>query len=102
MGTLFLDQIRKHTSSFLNEKYKIAKSVLTRVTEMLAEDATNNDPCGPDARTMTRIADASYDVDDYWRIVDVLHRRLYSIHWKQWRQSYKSLVLLDFLLNSWS
>lgn len=45
------------------------------VLERLAEEATNNDPCSPDAKTMTRIADASYEVDDYWRIVDVLHRR---------------------------
>ncbi|XP_018716452.2 epsin-3 [Eucalyptus grandis] len=47
---------------------------------------------------MTQIAEASYDIDDYWRVVDVLHRRLQSIDWKQWRQSYKTLVLLDFLL----
>ncbi|CAL0321124.1 unnamed protein product [Lupinus luteus] len=47
---------------------------------------------------MTRIADASFDVDEYWRIVDVLHRRLYTIDWVQWRQSYKALILLEFLL----
>lgn len=41
----------------------------------LAEEVTTNDPCSPDARTMTRIAEASFDIDDYWRIVDVLHRR---------------------------
>ncbi|GMP70026.1 hypothetical protein CsSME_00029060 [Camellia sinensis var. sinensis] len=44
---------------------------------------------------MTMIAQASFDIDDYWGITDVLHR---SIGWKEWRQSYKSLVLLDFLL----
>ncbi|XP_038880447.1 epsin-3 isoform X2 [Benincasa hispida] len=47
---------------------------------------------------MTIIAEASFEVDDYWRIVDVLHNRLHSIEWKQWKQSYKSLVLLEFLL----
>ena len=41
----------------------------------MAEEATNNDPWGPNAKTMTRIAEASYEVDDYWRIVDVLHKR---------------------------
>ncbi|XP_057425484.1 ENTH domain-containing protein C794.11c isoform X2 [Lotus japonicus] len=47
---------------------------------------------------MTRIAEASFDIDEYWRIVDILHRRLYSIDWEQWRQSYKALVLLEFML----
>lgn len=41
----------------------------------LAEEATNSDVLGPDAKTMTRISEAAYDMDDYWRIVDVLHRR---------------------------
>uniref|UniRef100_A0A5B6YJ30 Putative epsin-2 n=1 Tax=Davidia involucrata TaxID=16924 RepID=A0A5B6YJ30_DAVIN len=100
MGTLFLDRIKRQASSFLHQRYKTVRLVLTDVTpgELLAEEATNNDPCSPDAKTMTTIAEASYDIDDYWRIVDVLHRRLDNIDWKQWRQSYKSLVLLDFLL----
>ncbi|TQD94808.1 hypothetical protein C1H46_019601 [Malus baccata] len=100
MGTLFLNHIKKQASNFLQEKYKIARLTFTDVTptELLAEEATNNDPCSPDAKTMTKIADASFDVDDYWRIVDILHRRLYSIDWKEWRQSYKALILLEFLL----
>ncbi|KAK3417289.1 hypothetical protein EUGRSUZ_H03030 [Eucalyptus grandis] len=100
MENLLLDQVKKQASSFLQEKYKAARLALTDVTqaELLAEDVTNNDPLSPDARTMTQIAEASYDIDDYWRVVDVLHRRLQSIDWKQWRQSYKTLVLLDFLL----
>ncbi|XP_058209985.1 epsin-3 isoform X2 [Rhododendron vialii] len=64
----------------------------------LAEEATNNDPCSPDAKTMTQITQASFDIDDYWRIADILHRRFYSIDLKQWRQYYKSMALLEFLL----
>jgi len=41
----------------------------------LVEEATNNDPCSLDARIMTRIAEASLEIDDYWRIVDILHNR---------------------------
>ncbi|KAK9289087.1 hypothetical protein L1049_017558 [Liquidambar formosana] len=100
MGTLLIDQLKRQASSFLHDKYRNARLALTDVTqaELLTEEATNNDPWGPDARTMTRIAEASYDMDDYWRIVDVLHRRLYRIDWRQWRLSYKALVLLEFLL----
>ncbi|KAA0049240.1 epsin-3 [Cucumis melo var. makuwa] len=95
-----LDQFKKQASSFLHERFKVARLVFTDVTpaELLAEEATNKDPCSPDAKTMTIIAEASFEVDDYWRIVDVLHNRLHNIEWKQWKQSYKSLVLLEFLL----
>lgn len=100
MGTLFINQIKRQAASFIQEKYRTARLALTDTTpaELLAEEATNCDPIGPDAKTMTIIAEASFDIDDYWRIVDVLHRRLFTIDWKQWRQSYKTLVLLDFLL----
>ncbi|KAK7268857.1 hypothetical protein RIF29_21566 [Crotalaria pallida] len=100
MGSLLLDQIKKQTTTFLQEKFKTARITFTDVTEveLLAEEATNKDDCSPDAKTMTRIAEASFDVDEYWRIVDVLHRRLYTIDWVQWRQSYKALILLEFLL----
>lgn len=74
---------------------------------------------------MTRIAEASFDIDEYWRIVDILHHRyassltllyiflefistasllyrlkcrLYNVDWEQWRQAYKTMVLLEFLL----
>ncbi|CBI23661.3 unnamed protein product, partial [Vitis vinifera] len=103
MGTLFINQIKRQAASFIQEKYRTARLALTDTTpaELLAEEATNCDPIGPDAKTMTIIAEASFDIDDYWRIVDVLHKskcRLFTIDWKQWRQSYKTLVLLDFLL----
>ncbi|KAF5736742.1 putative ENTH/VHS family protein [Tripterygium wilfordii] len=64
----------------------------------LAGEATNNEPGSPDAKTMSTIAEASFDVEDFWRVADVLHNRLESINWEHWRELYKSLVLLEFLL----
>ncbi|MED6113771.1 hypothetical protein PIB30_073983 [Stylosanthes scabra] len=100
MGSVILEQIKKQTTNFLQEKYKSARITFTDVTEieLLAEEAINKDDCSPDAKTMTRIAEASFELDDYWRIVDVLHSRLYSNDWEQWRQSYNALVLLEFLI----
>ncbi|XWS13869.1 hypothetical protein CRYUN_Cryun36dG0075900 [Craigia yunnanensis] len=100
MGTLLLKQIKKQASCFLQEKYKNVRMALSDVTaaELLAEEATNTDPWGPDARTMTKISEASFCFDDYWRIAYVLHKRLDGIDWKHWRQSYKTLILLEFLL----
>ncbi|XWS53798.1 hypothetical protein CRYUN_Cryun10bG0031300 [Craigia yunnanensis] len=76
MGTLLLNQIKKQASCFLQEKYKNARMALSDVTaaELLAEEATNADPWGPDARTMTKISEASFCIDDYWRIAYVLHK----------------------------
>lgn len=56
--------------------------------------------CLPDARTLTCIADAAFDMDDWWRIAKVLHQRLQqgSGDWKEWRPVYKALVVLEFLL----
>ncbi|XP_077228161.1 uncharacterized protein LOC143861123 isoform X2 [Tasmannia lanceolata] len=59
MGSLFLSEMKKKASSFLQEKYKSARLVLTDVTQA---------------------------------------ELLESINWKEWRKSYKALVLLDFLL----
>ncbi|KAL6192038.1 hypothetical protein ACLB2K_038425 [Fragaria x ananassa] len=99
-GTMFLDHIKKQASQFLQERYKTARLAFTDVTpaELWAEEATNGEPCSPDAKTMTKLAAASFEMEDYWRIVDILHRKLYNVDWKEWRQSYKVLVLLEFLL----
>lgn len=65
----------------------------------LVQDATNNDPCVPDAKTLACIADAAFDMDDCWRIAKVLHQRLSrAADWKEWRPVYKALVVLEFLL----
>ncbi|VVA95050.1 unnamed protein product [Arabis nemorensis] len=103
MGTLWFGEIKKQASLFLQDKYNVARLVLTDVTEaeLLVEEATNDDPSSPDAKTMTKITEASFDTVDYWRIVAVLHRK---IIWKEegemkkWREAYKAMVLLEFLL----
>lgn len=65
----------------------------------LAQEATNNEACVPDAKTLACIADAAFDMDDSWRIAKVLHQRLSrAADWKEWRPVYKALVVLEFLL----
>ncbi|XP_006660406.2 epsin-3-like [Oryza brachyantha] len=89
-------------SGFLQDKYKQARLALGDVTpaELLVQEATNNDASvGPDARTLACIADAAFDMDDYWRIAAVLRRRMArAADWKEWRPVYKALVVLEFLL----
>lgn len=40
----------------------------------LTEEAINGNP---DARTLSSISRAAFEVDDYWRIVAILHKRFW-------------------------
>ncbi|EEF31530.1 protein with unknown function [Ricinus communis] len=100
MGNPFLHEFKRQASFFLKEKIKTARLALTDVTptELLTEEATSGDFWAPDTRTMAVISRAAFEVDDYWRIVDILHKRLMKFDRKTWRVSYKSLLVLEHLL----
>lgn len=100
MTTPFFHELKKQASFFLKEKIRTARLALTDVTpaELLTEEATNGNPWAPDPRTMRFISRAAFEIDDYWRIVEILHKRLEKFDRKQWRESYKALVLLEHLL----
>lgn len=93
-------EFKKQASFFFKEKIKTARLALTDVTpaQLLAEEATNGNPEGPDARTLKMISKAAFEVDDYWRIVEILHKRLVRFERRNWRVSYKALIVLENLL----
>ncbi|XP_020576450.1 clathrin interactor EPSIN 1-like isoform X2 [Phalaenopsis equestris] len=64
----------------------------------LTEDATSGNPWAPDAKTMSFISRAAFEIDDFWRIVQILHKRLAKFDRKYWREPYNALVLLEHLL----
>ena len=41
----------------------------------MTEDATNGNMWPPDTRTIGVISRAAFEVDDYWRVVEILHKR---------------------------
>ncbi|KAI6686802.1 hypothetical protein NL676_032715 [Syzygium grande] len=101
MGNPLFHEFKKQASFFLKEKIKTARLVLTDVTpaQLLTEDAINGNSWGsPDTRTLGRISKAAFEVDDYWRIVDILHDSLSRSDKKNWRISYNSLIVLEHLL----
>ncbi|PIA60241.1 hypothetical protein AQUCO_00300033v1 [Aquilegia coerulea] len=100
MSTPFFHEFKKQASFFLKEKIKTARLALTDVTpaELLTEEATNGNPWAPDTRTMSIISRAAFEVDDYWRIVEILHKRLVRFDRTNWRVSYKALIILEHLL----
>ncbi|KAL0911998.1 hypothetical protein M5K25_017939 [Dendrobium thyrsiflorum] len=100
MGTPFFHEFKKQASFYLREKIKHARLALTDVTpvELLTEDATSGNPWAPDAKTMSFISRAAFEIDDFWRIVQILHKRLGKFDRKYWREPYNALVILEHLL----
>lgn len=100
MGSSSFHEFKKQASFFFKEKIKTARLALTDVTpaQLLTEEATNGNPWAPDTRTLKIISKAAFEVDDYWRIVEILHKRLVRFDRKRWRESYKGVILLEHLL----
>ncbi|WJZ88875.1 hypothetical protein VitviT2T_008138 [Vitis vinifera] len=100
MGAPFFHEFKKQASFFFKEKIKTARLALTDVTpaQLLTEEVTGGNPWSADTRTMGLISRAAFEVDDYGRIVEILHNRLLRFDRKNWRAFYNSLILLEHLL----
>ncbi|XP_020214563.1 epsin-3 [Cajanus cajan] len=100
MSTPLFHEFKKQASFFLKEKIKTARLALTDVTpaELMTEEATSGNPWAPDSRTLRSISRAAFELDDYWRIVEILHKRFLKFEKKNWRVSYNSLIVLEHLL----
>ncbi|TKY67350.1 Epsin-2 protein [Spatholobus suberectus] len=100
MSTPLFHEFKKQASFFLKEKIKTARLALTDVTpaELMTEEGTSGNPWAPDSRTLRSISRAAFELEDYWRIVEILHKRLLKFEKKNWRASYNSLIVLEHLL----
>ena len=67
--------ILKIHSILFDPKINLFLDVFRRLTE----EATNGNMLSPNARSMSAISRAAFEVDDYWRIVDILHKRLINL-----------------------
>lgn len=100
LGSSSFHEFKRQASFFLKEKFKTARLALTDVTpaQLLVEESTNGNPWAPDARALKMISKAAFEIDDYWRIVNVLHNRLARFDAINWRIPYKAVVVLEHLL----
>lgn len=98
-GPIF-KEFKKQASFFLKEKIKTARLALTDVTpvQLLTEEATNGNPLAPDMRTLKTISKAAFEIDDYCRILQILHNRLIKFDQKNWRTSYQALIVVEHLM----
>ncbi|KAG6670090.1 hypothetical protein CIPAW_01G287200, partial [Carya illinoinensis] len=100
MNSDFFHEFKRQASLFLTEKIKTARLALSYVTpaELMTEEATIGNAWPPDTRTMRVISMAAFEVDDFWRITEILHKRFLKFDRKNWRLSYNALILLEYLL----
>ncbi|BAD81760.1 unknown protein [Oryza sativa Japonica Group] len=93
-------ELRRQASSYLTDKIRSARLALTDVTptQLMTEEATSGDASPPNVKTMSLIARQAFEIDEYVRISDILHKRFARFDRRQWREAYKALLLLEHLL----
>ncbi|EGW33401.1 uncharacterized protein SPAPADRAFT_60760 [Spathaspora passalidarum NRRL Y-27907] len=81
-----------------------AQNVAMNLTEMEAKvrEATNNEPWGAPSTLMTQIAAGTYNYREREEIIGFIFRRFTEKAANEWRQIYKSLQLLDYLIKNGS
>ncbi|CEP09679.1 hypothetical protein [Parasitella parasitica] len=80
------------------------KNVVLNYTEMESKvhAATSSDPWGASNTLMQEIAQGTYNYQYFNEIMPTVYRRFTEKEPKQWRQIYKALVLLDYLIKNGS
>ncbi|WVW86480.1 hypothetical protein I302_108528 [Kwoniella bestiolae CBS 10118] len=80
--------------------YNQAKNMVLNVSEMEAKvrEATNDDPWGASSTLMQQIADGA----QFNEIMPTIYSRFMEKEAREWRQIYKALTLLEFLVKNGS
>lgn len=67
-------------------------------TEAKVREATNDDPWGPSGAQMQEIASFTFTYEQFPEVMGMLWKRMLQDSRTNWRRTYKSLLLLDYLL----
>lgn len=81
-----------------------AQNVVYNYTDMEAKvrEATNNEPWGASSTLMQKIAAGTYNYREREEIVGMIFRRFTEKASNEWRQIYKALQLLEYLIKNGS
>ncbi|KAF9005552.1 ENTH-domain-containing protein [Cyathus striatus] len=84
----------------IKSMYNQAKNVVLNVSEMEAKvrEATNEDPWGASSTLMQEIAQGTFSFQHFNEIMPCIYARFMEKEAKQWRQIYKALQLLEYLI----
>ncbi|KAN0127975.1 hypothetical protein V8E53_014229 [Lactarius tabidus] len=80
--------------------YNQAKNVVLNVSEMEAKvrEATNEDPWGASSTLMQEIAQGTFNFQQFNEIMPCIYSQFMEKEARQWRQIYKALQLLEYLI----
>jgi epsin len=102
-----MDRLESLTSTLQNitmydlkSMYEQAKNVVLNVSEMEAKvrEATNDDPWGASSTLMQEIAQGTFHFQYFNEIMPSIYSRFMEKEARQWRQIYKALQLLEYLI----
>ncbi|CAG8458634.1 119_t:CDS:2 [Ambispora gerdemannii] len=84
----------------VKDVFNKVKNVVMNYTEMEAKvrEATNNEPWGASSTLMQEIAQGTYNYQYFNEIMPTIYKRFTEKEARQWRQIYKALVLLEYLV----
>jgi len=71
-------------------------------TEAKVREATNDDPWGPSGVQMQEIASYTFTYEQFPEVMGMLWKRMLQDNRTNWRRTYKSLLLLDYLIKNGS
>ncbi|KAJ7644679.1 hypothetical protein FB45DRAFT_898450 [Roridomyces roridus] len=88
----------------IKSMYNQAKNVVLNVSEIEAKvrEATNDDPWGASSTLMQDIANRTFNYPDFNEIMPSIYARFMEKEARQWRQIYKALQLLEYLIKNGS
>ncbi|RGP73301.1 hypothetical protein FSPOR_2260 [Fusarium sporotrichioides] len=84
----------------LKAGFRKAQNAVMNFTEMEAKvrEATNNEPWGASSTIMQEIANGTFNYQTLNEIMPMIYRRFTEKAAEEWRQIYKALQLLEFLI----
>ncbi|KAJ7505844.1 hypothetical protein B0H11DRAFT_2170047 [Mycena galericulata] len=84
----------------IKSMYNQAKNVVLNVSEIEAKvrEATNDEPWGASSTLMQDIANRTFNYPDFNEIMPSIYARFMEKEARQWRQIYKALQLLEYLI----
>lgn len=94
------DTITKLSLYDAKKYFRKAQNVVFNYTEMEAKvrEATNNEPWGASSTLMEHIAQGTYNYSEREEILGMIFRRFTEKTASEWRQIYKALQLLEYLV----
>uniref|UniRef100_A0A1D1Z9W8 ENTH domain-containing protein C794.11c n=1 Tax=Anthurium amnicola TaxID=1678845 RepID=A0A1D1Z9W8_9ARAE len=95
-----MDQLNNITLWDVKDVFNKVKNVVMNYTEMEAKvrEATNNEPWGASSTLMQEIAQGTYNYTSFNEIMPTIYKRFTEKEARQWRQIYKALQLLEYLV----